>query len=207
MNKRGPAKAILIAAMIILVDPSRPVSPASPGRYTISLERLGVAFDLPRGYAVFQRESQAPWYATIISFGREFRPGHLKNTPPQIAFWPTGYDGVRSVPEHKPSQYVDVEFERVKENVRQGVPGLGGPEYVRLLGNKAVRYYAAEGSSGHTVIMGYFRADQLLKGLIIGVPEYLVRIDITEDGHLFLKIDEKNKELIDTVVNSLRFIR
>jgi len=110
-------------------------------------------------------------------------------------------------PSIKPSQYVDVEFQRVRGNVRQQVPGFGWePEFMKLFGNKAVRYRTS-GLGDYTIIVGYFRADQLPKSAAIQVPEYLVRIASTIDDHQFLKLDEKSKDLIDTVIKSLRVIR
>jgi len=190
------------------IDPKTPTTlyagTYSVQTYTVSLERIGVAFDLPKGFVVFQRESQSPYYATVISFGKEFRTGHLKNTPLQIEFSPTAYDGTRT---YAPSQFVDVEYERVKENVRKHAPGYGpGPEYTKLFGNKAVRY-SAYGQGGYMFIIGFIRADQLPQRAGVQVDEYLVKITSTFDSHLFLNPDERYQDLFDAVVNSLRIMK
>ncbi len=186
------------------IDPRTPTTlyagTYSLAKYTISLDTLGVAFELPKGFGVVQREFGEPYYAAIITFGREIRPGQLKYAGVQLVFWPTAYDGSRSIPEYRPSQYVDVEYERVREAYRGHSPGFGwDPEYIQLFGNKAVRYTVA-GLGGTTVVVGYFRADQAPKGTAIQVPEYLVRI--TTDA-----FDEKSTVLFNTVVDSLRTIR
>ena len=100
-----------------------------------------------------------------------------------MTFSPNANDGTRSFPEYKPSQYVSVEFEQVMEKVRQHAPGFGqDPEYVTLFGNKAVRY-TYYGVNQYTVVVGYFKTDQLPKSLAtraaMQVPEYLVRIKVT----------------------------
>src|SRR2546426_5479913 len=161
MNKKWVATILLIPLVIILAGRSQSTFPASPEKHRISLETIGVAFDLPKGYSILQRELFEGRYATIISFGKEYRPSHFKIVDLQLAFWPTAHDGTRSVPGYKPSQYVDVEFEHVKEGHRQGLPGYDyDPEYVKLFGNKAVRYtYVGFLCCG--IVVGYLRANQL----------------------------------------------
>ena len=205
-NSRGLATAVFISFMITLAGIPKSALPAPSERRTISLDAIHVAFELPRGFTVFQWESYEGFYATTISFGGEFRLGHFKRVPFEIGFWPGPQDCPHNVPSSKPSECVDAEFQRVKENVRRRAPGYkSDPEYVKLFGNKAVRY-TAYNPSRQTVIIGYLSESQLTKPLPGFNKEYLARITIFQDVPR-AEFDTAYKALIDTVVNSLRVIR
>lgn len=205
MNRKRLGSAILTSLVMALVGAVGAAFPAPSSKVTIRIESLGVAFDLPRGFAVLQQDIHGG-PATIISVGKEFRPGHLKYAPLELVFWPTGYDGTRTVPEYSPSQYVDAEFNRVKESVRQHRGGFESePEYRRLFGNNAVRY-TYEGLDSYTIIVGYLHAEQLPLSVRQVAEEYLARIAITREIPAD-EFDRAYKGLVDTVVNSLRISR
>ena len=64
------------------------------------------------------------------------------------------------------------------------------PEYVKGLGNKAVRYNWS-GFDGYTTVVGYRKASK-------EAPEYLIRIDVTRNAGPAVDL------LFDTILNSLR---
>lgn len=171
---------------------------------TISLRSIGVAFDIPKGYAVLQREVFEGPYATTISFAKELRPGHLRIIHVWLVLWPTAHNGFRPVSGGKPSQYVDAEFQRVKKE-NQDAPPESGPEYTTLFGNKAIRYTVADFLCCVSLV-GFLRPNQL-SGLAARAPrEYLVRIVAGVDT--FDPNDEHEPMLLfDTVANSLRVIK
>src|SRR5713226_3257250 len=131
MYKNLLANAFIIATMIGLVGTSESAFP----------EQVGVAFDILKGYGIFEMTDSLHYsIGTGIQFGKELSPGHLNYTPGlTMGFWPTGHDGNRILSEYRPCQYVDVEFERVKDQVQKQTPGMTHvPEYVKLFGNKAI---------------------------------------------------------------------
>lgn len=159
----------------------------SSGKYTISLETMPISFELPKGYAVFQREGFEGLYATRLSVGKEVRNGYLKYAPLGIEFLPTAYDAAHER-EFSPKEYIDVVFKD------QGVDAAANPQYIQLFGNKAVLYKDSVDSS--ITIVGYLRVDQV-KQL---AHEYLVRISSnTYDSGV-----GDDKALFDTVVNTLQ---
>jgi len=181
----------IIIAMIVPTSMSQSAVAAPVEKVTISLEKIGIAFDLPKGYGVFEI-TDSPHYSigTELRFGKELRPGHLNSIYGlEMGLWPIGHDG-RGIVGGKPSQYIDVEFERVREQVRKQAPGMNEePEYVKLFGNKAVRYNWY-GLNSYTTVVGYRAASK-------DAPEYLVRILVTHAGR-------EAELLFDAVLNSLR---
>lgn len=199
MDIKQLIKVILTSLVIALLASTGAAFPAPSRKYTIRIDKVGVTFAVPRGFIVLQNDNKHHLWGTTISFGEEFRPGHLTSAPVRLVFWPAGFDGTKTVAEYTPSQYVDAEFKRVKEALRQRIPGFQWePEYVKLLGNRAVRY-TFQGLDVYTVILGYLRGDQVPRSMYS--QEYLVRIDISA------RIEsELYKQLVDPVVNSLRTI-
>lgn len=165
---------------------------ASSGTRTISLEVLGVVFQVPNGFSVFQWESNEGNYHTYVYFGKDFQPGHFKETPLQISFGPRT----------NAADYIDSEFYRIKENLRGTRPSYRDAEYVRLFGNKAVRYTEL-GQPQHTVIVGYLRKDQLPEQFRIFAHEYLAGITISQNAPE-AGFNKAYKTLIDIVLNSIR---
>jgi hypothetical protein len=108
VQKKDWTSVILVTGLfLVLAGTLGPTSlAASNGKHTVVLE-MGVAFDLPKGYAILQREIFEGAYATTIQFGYEFRPNHLKDGHLQIVFWPTAHDGTCGVLAYTPSQYVE----------------------------------------------------------------------------------------------------
>ena len=197
MNKKNMTNTILIVLLIILAAVPQSTFPASADKYTITLKDIGVAFDLPKAYSILQQEIVDGRYATVISFGKEFRPRHLKSIDLQLRFWPTAHDGWQNVPGYTPSQYVDVEFKQVKEGHEQNLPGYHHePEHVTLFGNKAIRYVYV-GFLCCVSLVGYLRADQLSGRAAREAREYLVRI---ETGG----VDDDATQLFDALPKSLR---
>jgi len=186
----------MIAMMIVLVGTSESAFPALLEEYTISLDETGIAFDIPKGYGIFEMTDSLHYsIGTTIRFGKELRPGHLNHIPGlTMGFWPTGHDGNRIVSEYRPCQYVDVEFDRVKEQVRKQTPGMSQePEYVKLFGNKAVRYNWG-GLDGYTTLVGCRTASK-------DVGEYLIRILRTYPASPAVEL------LFNSVLNSLRVFK
>jgi hypothetical protein len=116
----------------------------------------------------------------------------------QITFWPTAYDGTRGVLNYKPSQYVEIEYERVKASFH-GQPALGYHENVKLFGNKAVRYTIA-GLGGTTIILCYLGAPQLSGRAAKDADEYQVRVTTDE-------FDKESLRFFDAVLNSFWTIK
>ncbi len=196
MHKNLLANAFIIATMIALVGTSKTAFPAPPEKYTISLDKIGVAFDIPKGFGGFEMTDSLHYsIGTVIQFGKELSPGHLNYIPGlTMGFWPTGHDGNRIVSEYKPCQYVDVEFERVKDQVQKQTPGITHvPEYVKLFGNKAIRYDWG-GLDGYTSIVGCRSASN-------EVGEYLIRVLRTYPGSPVVEL------LFNSVLNSLRVFK
>jgi hypothetical protein len=125
MDMKRLIKVILTSLMIALHGTTEAAFPAPSSKYTIRIDKVGVAFDVPRGFVVLQNDNKHHLWATTISFGEEFRPGHLTSAPLRLVFWPAGFDGTKTVAEYTPSQYVDAEFKRVKEALRQRIPSVG----------------------------------------------------------------------------------
>lgn len=192
--------AILLTAVAATVSGAAGAVSA-PARQTVRINPIGVAFDLPRGYVAVQSDlTEGPW-ATIISFGKELRPGHVAGIPLRLVLWPGAYDGDKTITQHSPSQFVEVEFQRVMASVRRHEPGFGWePEYVKLFGNKAVRYTVA-GLGGDTIILGFLRRSQLPRDFTSFTDEYGVWIAFSAtEGPEF-------NRLVETVIASLRIIR
>lgn len=203
MNTKRLVSVVLNSLVIVLVAATGAALPAPSTNNTIRIGKLGVAFDLPRGFAALQDDLTHGSWRTIISVGKEFRPNHLVSAPLQIAFWPAGFDGKKSLAEYTPRQYVDVELKRIKEALRQHLPGFQWePEIVQLFGNKGIRI-TFMGLDKYVVVLGYLRPDQVPKTLS---QEYLVRIAITMDTSDY-EFERLYGNLIDTVVSSLRTIR
>jgi hypothetical protein len=177
---------VIIATMVVLTSVSRSAVSAPPEMVTISLEKIGVAFDIPKGFGIFEMTDSLHYsIGTGIQFGNELSPGHLNYVPGlTMGFWPTGHDGMRILSEYRPSQYIDVEFERVKTL---------NPEYVKLVGNKGVRYNW-HGLDGYTSIVGYRTASK-------DVPEYLIRITVTRNAGPAVEL------LFNSVLSSLRVFK
>lgn len=204
MNKKWLARASAITLLLISGCTS-PSANSSAQQQTFFFLDIGVAFDLPTGYAILQRETFEGPYATTISFGKVSRPGHVRVIDVQLKFWPTGHNGFQPVPAYKPSAYVDVEFERVKKtNELQMLGPDWEPKQVTLLGNKAVRYSVLDFLCC-TSLVGYLRRDQL-SGRAAETDEYLVRIDAGVDSFDAADAD-KPMLLFNAVANSLRVSR
>ena len=195
MGRMTVASATVLVIVFILAGTLGSTRSASQEKYTISIETMGVTFELPKGYAVFQREYKAPDYFTAIDFGKEFRAGHLKNTGLEIEFSLMAHD---SSGDYVPSKYVDMIFDMAKRNKWR-------PKYIELFGNKAVRYNFTSGKTAYMFIVGYLRGDQLpLTSAAHRQPEYHVRItNVTSDG----QFSDSDKQLLDTVIGSLRIIK
>jgi len=201
MNKNGFANIVLIILVIVLAGalgyftlikkstPS-PIPPVSPEKHTISLETIPITFELPKGYAVFQQEGHEGGYATTISVGKEVSSGYLKYAPFQMEFSFYIYDAQLDRT-YQPSEYIDVVFEEQKKDIATN------PKYIQLFGNKAVQYTGV--ADGSTAIIGYLKADQLPNLS----KEYLVQITSSTYG-TGVGFD---KELFDTIINSLRIIK
>jgi hypothetical protein len=196
MYKNLLANAFIIATMIGLVGTSESAFPEQVEKYAISLEKVGVAFDIPKGYGIFEMTDSLHYsIGTGIQFGKELSPGHLNHIPGlTMGFWPTGHDGNRILSEYRPCQYVDVEFERVKDQVQKQTPGMMHvPEYVKLFGNKAIRYDWG-GLDGYTTIVGCRSASE-------HVTEHLIRILRTYPASPAVEL------LFNSVLNSLRVFK
>jgi len=152
------------------------------------LPNLPISFELPAGYAVFQKEVFEGGYGTTISFGREIRDGHFKNALVQIDLLPGVYDGQRER-SYQPSEYIQIVYDD------QGKNGAN-PEYIQFLGNEAVRY--TNDTDGTPVIVGYLRADQLASL----AAEYHIKVSTYSYGS-GASLDH---DLLDTVINSLQVI-
>lgn len=197
INKKGFENIVLIVLVLVLAGalgyvtlakkPDSSTIPADSERHGISLKNLPIAFEIPNGYAIFQREGFEGGYASIISVGKEMSSGHFYYSPLGIEFLSTAYDPLLEK-EYTPSEYVDIVFNEQKKDL------AANPQYIQLFGNKAVSYTNAADSS--ITIVGYLRANQIPK-----LPgEYLVRISSFTYGSGV----GTDKELFDTVVNSLR---
>ena len=79
-------------------------SPAPLEKYTIDLDKIGVTFDIPRGYGAFEITDSLHYsIGTTIRFGRELHPGHLNYVPGiDVGFWPTGHDYTSHSPNTDP---------------------------------------------------------------------------------------------------------
>lgn len=154
----------------------------------ISLEMLPIAFELPQGHTLFQREGFEGGYTTTLSVGKNIHDGYIKYAPLEIELLHYVYD-TKHQRSYKPSEYISVVFEDQQEL-------YGNPRYIELLGNKAVRY--SEDADESTTIIGYIRANQLPKIS----DEYLVRIT----SYTYGRGVEFDKYLFDTVVNTLQII-
>jgi hypothetical protein len=164
-----------------------PVSTASLEKHTILIKKIPISFELPKGYAVFQREGFEGDYATSIIVGKEIAGGHFMYAPLEIELFPRTYD-MQLEREYFPKEYIDVVFSE------QGKDSASNPQYVELFGNKAVKYTNAADES--ISIVGYLREDQLPELS----QEYLVRISSFTYG----SGAGTDTELFDAVVNSLR---
>jgi hypothetical protein len=196
MYKNLLANAFIIATMIVLVGTSESAFSEQVEKYTISLEKIGVAFDIPKGYGIFEMTDSLHYsIGTGIQSGTELSPAHLKHIPGlTMGFWPTGHDGNRILSEYRPCQYVDVEFERVKDQVQKQTPGMTHvPEYVKLFGNKAIRYDWG-GLDGYTTIVGCRSASE-------HVTEHLIRILRTYPASPAVEL------MFNSVLNSLRVFK
>lgn len=163
-----------------------PTSPLSSKLNTIYLEYTGITFELPEGYAAYQREGFEGGYRTTVSIGKEISPGYFKYAALEIEVSPYIHDW-RTDKDYAPEEYVDVVYEY--ENKRLGA------KYIKLFGNKAVQY--AMDSDGSMPIVGYIKANQSKLELKQGLG---VEISFSTYGSGV----GSNQELIDTVVNSLR---
>src|SRR2546430_242735 len=97
MHRNLLAIMLMIAMMSILVGTSESAFPALLEKYTISLDEIGIAFDIPKGYGIFEMTDSLHYsIGTTIQFGKELRSGHLNHIPGlTMGFWPTA-PGVRS---------------------------------------------------------------------------------------------------------------
>ena len=87
-----------------------------------------------------------------------------------------------------------MEFERVKDRVQKQTPGMTHvPEYVKLFGNKAIRYDWG-GLDGYTTIVGCRSASE-------HVTEHLIRILRTYPASPAVEL------LFNSVLNSLRVFK
>ncbi|OGL76255.1 hypothetical protein A3E96_04070 [Candidatus Uhrbacteria bacterium RIFCSPHIGHO2_12_FULL_46_13] len=196
-NQKGFANIVLIVLVVVLAGalgyvtlvkkPAPSTIPTTSEKYAISLKTIPITFELPNGYAIFQRESFEGGYATTISVGKEVSSGHFNYAPLGMEFLATAYD-TQLKREYSPKEYVDVVFNEQKKD------SVSNPQYIQLFGNKAVSY--ANAVDGSITIVGYLRTDQLPELS----HEYLVRISSFTYGS-DVGID---KEPFDTVVNSLR---
>lgn len=192
------AVVLLVTALTVAVTLVAPAASA-PARRTIRVEQVGVAFDIPLGVSAVQQDVTEGGWASIVTFARQIRPGHLSVIPVRLVFWPTGYAYGSPVPEHTPSQYVDAEFRHVKESVKQSRGGYtSGPDLISLFGNRAIRY-SFTGLDEYVVVIGYLRAGQLPAGVRGGGGEILVRIDTELDGSA--------AEVFHAIVGSIRTYR
>jgi hypothetical protein len=190
---------------MILLGAWKTSFPASLVSRTILLEGIGVAFDIPIGFTALQWEDDEGTYKTGVSFGKEVRPGYFTSVPFEIGFGQNHVD-CRVNRSHVPSACIDAEYRRVRENIRDRVPGYGlDPEYLTLFGNKAVRF-TRYGPNRETFIFGYLRVDQLPERLRPPGSEYLARISFTQDIPA-AEFDKAYESLIDMVIHSLRLIR
>lgn len=123
-----------------------------------------------------------------ISVGKEIGRGYLKRAPLTIEFIPNPFDDNQKP--YQPSKYIDILFEQQKKDE------ASNPQYTQLFGNKAVQYLLV--ADGSPVIVGYLRENQVPQDL--GDHEYLVKIS----GQSYGTGLEFNKDLFDTVVNSLK---
>lgn len=205
-KSRRVASIVLIFSVIFLASALKNSFAAFSARRTILMEGLGVAFDLPRGFTVFQWEDHEGFYTTGAYFGKEFRPGHFKRIPFEIGFGLGHVDCHHNPDSFKPSACVDAEYRRVKKYVQERIPGYGSdPEYVKLFGNKAVRYTRLN-PNRETVIIGYLSVNQLPEPWRNFGNEYVARISFTQDIPQ-AEFDNAYRKLIDTVVNSLRIMK
>jgi len=202
MNRNQVTTGVTVA-LFIVASMSKLALPASPEKYTINLDTIGVTFKLPKGYAALQSENSDPYYATTISFGKEFRPGHLTWAPLTITFTP-GLPGAcfLNVKATTLSGCVDALFVHVEKQSSQSSSGLGfgSPEFVSLFGNKAVKF-GAGGLYAIIDIVGYFTADQQPKG-VVHRGSYLVKVE-TILGVPHGGPEIRYPDLEETVINSL----
>ena len=167
--------------------PLKPVSSVSSETHTISLKNIPITLELPRGYAIFQRDGFEGGHTTIVTIGKEISTGHFEYAPLGIEFQTFVYDA-RNETEYSPQEYVDVVFNEQKED------SFSNPRYTELLGNKAVIYTNAADDS--VSIVGYIRADQ--------IPELSQEFHVQISSFTYGSGVDSNKELFDTVVDSLR---
>lgn len=203
-KKRYPVIAVILLVFILVsaygyaiifekripsavLTPQEYIPAVSSEKSTISLKTIPLTFELPLGYAIFQRESFEGGYTTTISFGKEVSSGHFEYAPLGMEFVATVSD-LQLQREYSPREYIDVLFSEQEKDV------VARPRYVTLFGNKAVSYNNASDES--FTIVGYLRTDQV-PGL---AHDYLVRItSFTYGSGVGI-----NQKLFDTVVNSLR---
>ncbi len=202
VNQKGIVSIILIIVVVAIVaiggyfvvvnKPEPKVQQSTNNQSTktflVSLEHVPLNFELPEGYGIYHTESFEGGYVARISVGKEIRHGYLKQAPLTIEFLPNPF-GDDQKP-YQPSEYVDVLFAQQKGDE------ASHPQYTQLFGNKAVQYLLV--ADGSPVIVGYLRANQVLQDL--GGHEYLVKIS----GQSYGTGLEFNKDLFDTVVNSLK---
>lgn len=197
----GPLRVVagVLLTAVATVAVAVATATSAPARHTIRVDPIGVAFDIPRGFAAVQTDITEGGWAGIISFAWEVRPRHLSVIPVRVVFWPTGYAFGGPVPDLTPSQYIDAELRRVNEERGQGRGGYtGGPDRIVLLGNRAVRY-SFTGLDDQVVVIGYLRPAQLPPDLRARGGEFLVRIDA--------EAYSAAKEIFDSVVGSIRTFR
>ncbi len=193
---------ILLIVLFITASISKPALPVSSDKYTINLDTIGVTFKLPKGYAVLQSWNRDTYYMTSLSFGKEFRPGHLTWIPLTLTFTP-GLPGEchLNVTAATPSECVDALFAYVKKESSQGPsPMVGAPEFSTLFGNKAVKF-SAGGLYGIDDIVGYFKADQQPKS-VVERGGFLVKLRAIH-GVPHGGPEIQYTDLEDTVINSL----
>ncbi len=168
-----------------IVFASTPATPAGE-KIKVTLTTLPITFSLPRGYAAFQGEGFEGGYGTSVGIGKQVREGYFHDAPLGLSISRRAYD-MDHDRDYRPSEYIDVLFANQED--------FGSAQYMKLFGNKAVRYTI---DSGGETIVGYIRADQL-SGFEYA-DEYLVTISSANYGTGIG--DDQN--LFDTVVSTLR---
>src|SRR3990167_8363563 len=98
-NQKGFANIVLIVLVVVLAGalgyvtlvkkPAPSTIPTTSEKYAISLKTIPITFELPNGYAIFQREGFEGGYATTISVGKEVSSGHFNYAPLGMEFLAT----------------------------------------------------------------------------------------------------------------------
>lgn len=181
MNRKQVTTVIIamsIVALFIVAIIPKLALPAGPEKYTINLDTIGVTFKLPKGYAALQSWNRDTYYVTTVSFGKEFRPGHLTWAPLTLTFTPALPGACfLNVTAATPHECVDALFADVTKKSSQGPTSseFGTPKFVSLFGNKAVKFVGG-GLYGIIDVVGYFTAEQQPKG-VVERGGYLVKVE------------------------------